>query len=342
MAIQTVGINNALPPLPRGFMRNGVIDQDVIWNELVENNVLREDSTVEIEEAMVGVARRRLRAVADLRASNLTVNLRDVGVTSWEYDKIAPVGEATQSMSILNLGDRDLVDVSRTSIPVPVTASQFEMDARLRAAGDRMGTSMSLVNVEEHTRSVAEKLEDTLVNGSDVVLGTNVLQGYTDFTCRQQASFSNVAWDASGFTGSDAVTDVLALRTLLRDDGFSGPYVLYIPSNFEAVIDEDFKSESDRTTRDRLLAIEGVTDVRVLPTLPDDNVLLVEMSRSVVEMAIGQDLTVVTWDIYGGLGTRWAILGVITFGLKCANTRAPLRQGTLPALTTGSGIAHLS
>lgn len=342
MANQTLG-GPLIGRIPRAFIRDGVINRRAMYEALVENNTLREDETREVEEALTRVARRDLMAVADLRQQGLTTNLRNIGVTTYEFDRVSPVGEATQSMSILNLGDRDLVTFSRTAVPVPVTASQFEMDARHRAAGTTVGEPVSLTNVEEHTRSVVEKLEDTLVNGSDVVLGANGLPGYTNFSSREQLSFSDTAWnDISGGTYEAAVTDALAMRTALRDNGFTGPYILYLPANFDGVIDADFKANGDRTLRERLLAINGVEQVKVLPTLADDNVLMVQMTRSVVQAAIGQDITTVTWDAMGGLANYWAILAVMTFALKVAAARAPLSSGTLPALTTASGIAHLT
>lgn len=341
MANQTLG-GPLISRIPRNFIRDGVINRRAMYEALVENNTLREDETREVEEALTRVARRDLMAVADLRQMGLTVNLRNIGVTTYEFDRVSPVGEATQSMSILNLGDRDLVTFSRTAVPVPVTASQFEMDARHQAAGTTLGEPVSLTNVEEHTRSVAEKLEDTLVNGSDVTLGANGLPGYTNFSSREQLSFTDTDWPSISGSPEAAVTDVLAMRTALRDNGFTGPYILYIPANFDGVIDEDYKAESDRTLRERLLAINGVEQIKVLPSLADDNVLLVQMTRSVVQAAIGQDITTVTWDAMGGLANYWAILSVMTFALKVAAAREPLSSGTLPALTTASGIAHLS
>ena len=337
----THAVGYTLPASVGQFVRNERIDKRTMYGYLIENNLLREDAAREIDEAVVGVARRDLVAYQDI-AQFTRPTEKGIGTTEFAYDKLAPVGKATQSMSILNLGDRDLVTFSRTVIPVPVTASQFRLDARLRAAGTGMGQSLDLTNVEEHTRSVAETLEDTLVNGSDVVLGSNGLPGYTNFSCREQLSFSNVAWNASGFTGTDAVTDVIAMRTALRDNGYTGPYTLYLPANMDGVIDEDFKTNSDKSLRQRLLEIDGITQIKVLAALPDDNILLVQMTRSVVEIASGQPITVVTWDEMGGLAVNWAVLAVEAPALKCANARAPLSQGTLPALTTASGVAHLS
>jgi uncharacterized linocin/CFP29 family protein len=345
--IQQTLNGSSLPSIPSRFLRFDeqgrlVVSRAAMYAAAVENNTLREDQTREIEEALTRVARRDLVATARLRAAGLTSPLaKGIGATTFEFDRVSPVGEATQGMSILNLGDRDLVTFARTAIPVPVTASQFRMDARHQAAGRGMGEPVDVTNVEEHTRAVAEKLDDTLTNGSAVVLGGNGLPGYTNFSSRSQHSFSDGPWTTASAL-SAAVTDVLAMRQALRNNGFSGPYDLHLPSNFDGVIDEDYKAESDRTLRERLQAIDGVSNIFVNPSLADSNVLLVQMTRSVVQMAVGQDITVVTWDEMGGLAGNWAILAVLTYALKAAAAREPLSGGTLPALTTAAGIAHLS
>jgi hypothetical protein len=315
-----------------------------MYRSLVDNGTLREDETREIDETLTRVARRDLVAVGALRRAGLTVSLRNIGVTSYEFERLSPVGEASQSMSILDLGERDLVTFAKTSIPIPVTASQFRLDARHRAAGDTRGEPVSLTNVEEHTRSVSEKLEDTLVNGAGagITVGGNTMPGFTNFASREQLSHSGGTWDSATDIGS-AVTDVIAMRTALQNNGFTGPYVLAIPGNYLGVIEEDYSTvKGDRTLRQRLLAIDGISEVTVWPALADSEVLLIQMTRSVVTAAIGQDITTVTWDEYGGLAGNWAILAVMGFALRAAAARAPLRNGVLPALTTAAGIAHLA
>lgn len=342
MPMQTTG-GDVLAKVPQYLIRNGEIDRRVMYTALIENRILREDETRQIEETLTRVSRRDLVAVADLRARGLTASLRNIGVTSYEFDRVTPVDPATQSMSILNLGDRDLVTFNRTAIPVPVTASQFQLDARQRAAGQTIGEGIDTTNLEEHTRAVAEKLEDTLVNGGDVSLGGNGLPGYTNFAGREQLSFSDAEWSGTLSAGFAAtVIDLLAARSALRANGFTGPYIVYLPSNFDGVIDEDFKANGDRTVRERLLAINGIEDIKILPTLADSNVLMVQMTSSVVQMPVGQDITTVTWDMYGGLAMNWAVLAVLSFALKSAWAREPLSSGVLPALTTASGIAHIS
>jgi uncharacterized linocin/CFP29 family protein len=338
-------VSNGQSPvsIPREFLNNGVLDRARMYRALVDNGVLREDQTRQIEETLTRVARRDLRAVARLREAGLMVDLRNIGVTSYEFDRVAPVGEATQSMSILAAGDRDLVRFSRSSIPVPVTISQFELDARHRAAGQNLGQPIDLTNLEEHTRSVAEKMEDTLVNGSpDIILNGQGLPGYTNFSARHQVSYSDVAWDEISGDPEAAIVDVLAMRTALRNDGFVGPYDLYVSADYDGVLDKDYKSFSERTLRERLLAIDGVNQIIVLPTLGAQQVLMVQMTSSVVVWANGQDITSVTWDLMGGLADRWAVMNVGAPALKVSFAREPLSNGVLPALSESSGIAHLS
>lgn len=349
MAEQTVG-GALVRRIPREFIRadnesgQPVVNRRAMYEMLVENGTLRVDETRAIEETLIRVARRDLRAVRDLTSRGLTATPDGgIGATTYEFERVSPVGKATQSMSILNLGDKDLVDFNLDLIPIPVTASQFELDARHRAGGQRRGQSISMTNIEEHTRSVSETMEDTLVNGSNVVIGGNGLPGYTNFASREQLSFSDTDWPSiSGGTYEAAVTDALAMKKALEDNGYTGPYALYIPADFSGVIDEDYKANDTRTLRERLLAIDGVESIAVLPTLADSNVLMVQMTSSVVVWVDAQSVTTVTWDIFGGLGARWAILNVGAPALKRAVARAPLSSGVLPAQTTAAGIAHLS
>lgn len=322
------------------FIRNGQIDRRALYQAMAQNNTLREDATRSIDPIIEGVGRRTLRAVADV--SGLRTGLeKGVGSTSYEYDRITPVGEATQGMSILDMGPRDLVTFARTAIPVPVTGSQFRLDARHLAAGRGMGESVDQTNITEHTRSVFEKLEDTLVNGSDVVLGGNTLPGYTNFGSRNTVTMSGGTWTGVA-ANTSIVADVLSMIQALEDDGFGGPYVLYIPSGYSSVMGEDYVAGYAKAVGQRLLEIEGVSRITVLPTLPAANVLLVQVDSSVVTYPVGQDFIVLPNSLMAGLATEWYLFIVATFALKARNVRAPLSDGTLPALTTGSGIAHLT
>lgn len=310
-----------------------VINRQGMYEYLVQNDLLRRDEAREIESTLTKVADRDRVAVQDLIDAGLTRPLRNIGVTLYQADRHSAVGDGHQSMSILDFGDRDQVEFTPTVFPVPVTSSQFQLDRRYVEAGRSQSPGVDTTNVEEHTRAVLRRLENTLVNGnSAIVVDSNALQGYTNLTARQTVGLNDVGWDATSDL-KNAVQDVIDARAALSDDGYTGPYILYVPSDWEAVLDDDYKAESDATLKERILRITGIEDVKVLADLTADNAVLVQMTQSVVQYPIGQEITTVTWDLMGGLAQNWAIMEVSTFALKTAEDE----DGN-----TTSGIAHIS
>lgn len=335
---------SAVNSIPRQFISHGsgdepqvVLDKKGMYEYLVANGLLRRDETREIEDSVTMVADRDRVGVQDLIDNGLVRNLRNIGVTMYQVDRHGAVADGHQSMSIEDLSDRDRIAYTPELFPVPVTSSQFRLDRRYIEAGRTQGQGVDVSNVEEHTRACLRRLEDTLVNGnSNIVMTINstqyTLQGYTNLSARQQVSLNDVGWDSTSDL-TNAVQDVLDAKSTLANDGYTGPYMVYVPENWDKVLDDDYKSESDRTLRERLLAITGVEDVKVLASLSDDNAVVVQMTRSVVEYAVGQELGPVTWDVMGGLAQRWAIIEVSTFAMKTAEDE----DGT-----SVSGIAHIS
>lgn len=309
-----------------------VIDKERMYQFLIANDLLPKDAAKEIDEMLVRVARRDRVGVADLISRGLTRDLQSIGITTYEFEHLSPVSDAEQHMSIIALPDRDRTEYNLTVIPVPVTSSQFRLDAR-ESADPARGEGVDTTNVEEHTRAVERILEDVLTNGSSIVLGGNSMPGYTNHTPRKTVTLSTNWDDLSEANRDEAASDVLEMRRVLRADGFDGPYVCYIPANWDGVIDDDYKPEGTRTLRERILAIDGVEEVKVLPSLADDNALLVQMTQSVVQKVTAQETTVVTWDLMGGLARNWAVMEIGAFALKTSLDEDGNQV---------TGIAHLS
>lgn len=327
------------PDYERGLAAN-TVDRATMYEVLAANDLLRRDQAREMEETLTRVARRDLVGVADLRSAGLSTTMAaGIGATVYQFDNVGAMSDARQHMSVSDLGDEDQVDYANNFVPIPVTSKPFRLDQRQIAAGQQGGgEDIDTTNVGEATRRVIDKLEETLVNGGDVNLtvdGNQVgIPGYTTLSARDTVTLSTV-WDTLQSNGNldNAVEDVLTMRSNLRDNGFGGPYTLYIPSNYDGLIDDDYKAETDRTLRERLVAMNGINQVKVLPALADDNVLLVQMTESVVQMPVGQDITTVTWDLNGGLASKWVVMGVLSFALKIARDESD---------NNVAGISHLS
>ncbi len=67
-------------------------------------------------------------------------------------------------------------------------------------------------------------------------------------------------------------------------------------------MDNDFAPASGdtRTVRQRLLLIEGLEEIVVCDRLAAHNVVLVQMTKSVVDLAKAQDIVTVNWQEMGG------------------------------------------
>lgn len=306
-------------------------DREEMWRYLAANDLLPTDVQREIEDTFIRVARRELMAVSRLREAGLVAPLGSIGVTQYEFERLTAMDAATQSMSIEDM-DEDRVEYALDAVPVPVTRKGFRLDQRVTALGSTRGASVAQTHTDEATRQVAEKLEDSLTNGGDAVVGGNSMPGYTNFGARQTTGFNDVEWSSTTDL-TNAISDVLDMKDLLVANGYDGPYDLHVPSNWDTTIEDDYKAESDQTVRERILSITGVQNVFVNPQLADSNAVLVQMTPDVVQIAEGQDITTVTWDIHGGLAQRWLVMAVLSFALK----RADDGTGTLV-----SGIAHLS
>jgi ABC-type sulfate transport system substrate-binding protein len=87
-----------------------------------------------------------------------------------------------------------------------------------------------------------------------------------------------------------------------------GPWMLYIPTAYETKLDEDYDATRGNTIRERIEAISGIQGVKVIDTLPANNVLLVQMSTDVVRLIKGTELQNVEWQTEGKFITKYKTL----------------------------------
>jgi hypothetical protein len=127
---------------------------------------------------------------------------------------------------------------------------------------------------------------------------------------RYQFTGGGELWSASGHTGEEILTDTLAMIQKLVDARMFGPYVMYIPSSFNTKLDEDFKTASDKSIRERLLQVDSLRAIRVAHQLPANTVVIVQMTRDVVAMAMGEPIQTVQWDYDGGFVVKFKVFTI--------------------------------
>lgn len=308
------GSNNA--PQGTGSVSNRLIASGMNPDALRTNSTLREDEWIEMDDAIVRVGRERLRGVADLMNNDLSFNVNNaMGTMVVQHHQASEMTPARTSMTGLDHPDQDRVTFNLKSTPLPITHHTFQLNARHLMASRGTGQPIDTTQAEEATRQVVEKTEDMLFNGlsEEDTLGfgddSAQLYGYTNFPSRKTFTISS-AWDNSGTSGTDILRDTLDMIKQAQNGFYFGPYMLYVPSNYWLKLQEDFKTEVSGTIIERLRSISDIIDVRVVDKLADDNVVLVQMTRSVIDMIVGFQPRVVEWEGQGGMVNYFKVMSI--------------------------------
>jgi uncharacterized linocin/CFP29 family protein len=274
------------------------------------NATLRRDEWKALDEAVLRVSRERLIGINDLRSRGLVYNIGNgMGRTVLESHSVDDGGSASMSMDGLTRGQNDRPTYSTTYLPLPIIHSDYEINARVLAASRNMGSPLDTEQAERAARKVSEKLEDLLFTDTSYSFGGGTIYTYLSFPSRQTQTLST-AWDASGKTAEGILEEVLQMKQKMLDKNKYGPYVLYIPSNWETIIDEDYNATSGKTVRQRLLEIANLDAVTVADHLPDDNAVMVQMTSDTVRLVDGMAMTNLEWRSQGGMVTNYKVMSI--------------------------------
>lgn len=294
------------------------------------NDTLRKDEWLEIDRAVVQIARDRLRGVSDLVAAGLTINLKNgLGTTVFQWEDQSDMTAANINMEGITEGDRDRVTFDLNSIPLPIVHKDFYISKRVLEASRRLGQPLDITQAETAATLVSEQIENILFNGaSSLTFGGGTLYGYTDFPNRNTFTIP-AAWDASATTGSDMLRDLLDMLALLHTDRMFGPYVMYLPTLYWTRMQDDFKTNSDRMILERLQAVSGISAIKPADTLAANTVVLTQMSSNNTKMVIGMQPTVLQWETQGGMRQHFKVMAIMV-------------PRVVATQTDQSGIVHAS
>lgn len=290
---------------------------------------LRRDEWKQLDDAVLASSRTRLGGIDDLISNNLVFNLGNaMGTTVLEYHDINDAMTANLSMDGVTRGAGDRVVYGTNYLPLPIIHVDFEINRRVLETSRRNGNSLDTTSVEMATRRVREKLEAMLFTSTSYAFGGGTIYSYLNQTYRNQVTLS-ANWDASGKTGADILADVIAMKQAAIDAKHYGPYMIYIPTAYETVLDNDFGSNYPKTIKQRILEVAGILDVKVIDTLTANNVLLVQMTSDVVRLVNGLNIQVVEWKTEGQWVTKYKVIAI-----QVPQVRADQSQN--------SGVVHLA
>lgn len=316
----------------RPYIHNGQSCIAVNGKSISSNAValLQYDEWKDIDRTVIEVATKRLVGIRDLIAKGLVHRLGSIGQTISLWERSSDMTPAQVSMSGLNRSERDTQSFDTAQVPVPVVHKDFDLNLRRLEASRIFGEGLDTTQASIAGRVVAEASESMLFSGDAIQVDGSVIYGYLNHPDRNTVAITT-SWTNSGKTGAQILVNVQAMLAAARADYYFGPYTLYIPGAYEGKLDDDFNpgTSDTRTIRQRIMALEGIAEIVVADQLPTDNVVLVQLERDVVDMAIAQDITTVQWDTQGGMQQNFKVMAIWV----------PRVKSTLDGQ---SGIVHMS
>jgi len=279
--------------------------------------LLRYDEWKDIDRTVLTVGTQRLVGIADLMSRGLTHALGSIGVTISLWQKSSDMTEADVNMDAVTPGEEDTPAFDTDQVPVPIIHKDFRVNLRRLEASRRMGEALDVTAANIAARLVAEKSEAMLFGGNPIQVEGSTIYGYTNHPDRTQVTM-DTAWSSIAQTDNDdIIDDVIAMQAASRTDRHYGPWMLYIPAAYEGKLDQDYRGDGDsRTLRQRILALSGIVDIRVADFMTGNNVILVQLDRQVVDLAIAQDITTVNWSVNGGMTERFKVMAIWVPRLK--------------------------
>lgn len=278
---------------------------------------LRREEWMALDSAIIPIAETRLVGIQDLRSKGLVYNLGNpMGTTVLESHTSGDAFQAEMSMNGVTRAKGDRVAFGSTYLPIPIIHVDYDINLRELEASRRLGNSIDTTNAELATRTVADYLEGLLFLDKKWSFGGGTIYSYTNFEQRNLETIT--AWTGASKTGKEIVQDCMGAKQVAISKGYYGPYTLYVPSTYETRLDEDYlDTKGTNTTRDRILKISNINDVKVSDKLADGNVLLVQMTPDVVRLVDGMGIQNVEWKTEGNFVTNYKVMTIQVPQIRC-------------------------
>ena len=308
--------------------------------------VLRKDQWIAIDQSVGQAARKRMQAWNDLRASNTFGGFDGMATPILEYERLNDAGEAIVDMDGLSEGRGFAPTFTLQGMPLPITHCDFFLSKRFLATSRRNASrGADTIRSAMAGRRVGETIEQTLIGtqvgttygASGDYANTSKVEGYTNHADRITTTGLTAP---TGSNGTAVLTQWLDHRDELYQQNFYGPYNVYTATNYDQFLDDEFKTNSDKSLRRRLLEIENVRSIKRLDYLTTASTTLwVNMGEN-VEAVNGMEITTVQWETKGGMQLNFKVMGIQVPRIRSVQINTGASGGPASAATAKAPVLH--
>lgn len=279
---------------------------------------LRKDEWKRLDRAVMRAARQRSRAWADLSAANTISGFDGMSKTVYEYETMSDPGDAMIDMDGISEGQADSPLYQLEGIPLPITHASFHFSARQLSTSRNTGSPLDTTTAEACGRRVAETIEKMTIGmtapswayGATSEYGSSAGKIWGYITHPDRLTKTDLT-TPDGTNGATTVDEILEMIQQASNAYHYGPFMLYHSTDWDQYMDDDYRSNDSRTLRDRIRAIEAVTDVRRLDFLTNTHTLiLVQMTSEVAAAINAMDVTTVMWETRGGMQVNFKVMAI--------------------------------
>ena len=281
-------------------------------NSLRTNDTLLYDEWKVLDKVVVKAAQERLVAVQQLIGRGLTYNVPNgLGKTVLAWQDMSDISDAELNMDAISKARRDRPEYDIAYMPLPVIHKDFSFSIREILESRNGSMPLDMTMAEMAARKVSELIEYILFNGYNTYnFGGGSIYGLTDYPYVNSGSLSG-AWDSSAIDGPAIINDVITIKQDLLTAKHYGPFGLWIPSEYETKLDEDYRANYTQTIRERLSNITNLAFVQVADKMPSAKVCMAQLTSDVIRMVMGLDITTVEWDSEGGLKKNFKVMAIM-------------------------------
>lgn len=252
-----------------------------------------------IDKAVTDVKTDKLVWVDYMYSKGLTFNLADwLGTMKLEWLKASRGGNPIFSMDPMPREEDWKPDMTLDGLPIYCVTQRFTIPPRLFAAWERYGTPLDTNMVSSSVRSVHEAIEVSSLEGPPVKFNGLTVPGLLD-TGSKVAFADATAWTDAGKTGAEINSDIDVLVEEMQANEVDPPYVLLVNRAYGNVLNKDYVTTfaNTKTTRQRLLDRDDLSDIITVPRLAANTVVLVSPSTENLDLVVGQQPAVISWVV---------------------------------------------
>jgi hypothetical protein len=280
--------------------------------ELATNALLRIDQWRMIDTQVSTVVRQNLRVASALRAAGLSRSVPNAFAKQYILsENRGDMTPAKLGMDPVAKSNNDRVEYNNQIVPLPVIWKDFSFTAReLAASQSDGGEGLDVSGITEATRKCVELAESLVLGQIGYSFGGGNVYGLTNYPGRETATLTNPT--LTTWTADVLIAEIIAMREVLRQKGFSGPFGAVYSGAWAEYFDRDYSTlKGDNTVGERVRQISEITTWVQSDTLAGFQIVLLSMQQSVFRIIDGMDFRAVQWDTAGGMEQHFKIMGIV-------------------------------